>query len=473
MSKKEVVTLNIGQTGTNFGDVVWKQYNIEHNIDQHGIQQTKPDDNTVLNFYNETQAGNYRPRTLMIDTDPETINQLKKSHHSSFYDHEYLISGNENAANNFARGYLQIGPEIINEITDKLRSMIETFDNLDGFIINHSVGGGTGSGLTALILDNISSDYEKKIKITFPIYPFYQHHSRSNCVVEPYNALLNMHVSLDKTQISVVFDNAKIYNLCENKLNISLPSYNDMNLLMAKIESSLTSPVRFKYAEGMNHGLNWYGDESQLSGYQTTLIPFPRLHFVIPVLAPLFDNNYDCIYLSNCGDKGKLLIDGFVRLYHESNYLTSSVKHFESPLYKDVMNLIYKSCGNHKEFKDILHDVINNDYFMVDINDFDTQQDKYMQIVLNCHGFTNAKEINANVNAVRYPIQKVTFCEWATCCFHISMDDRSMMVLPDDSIASTEVSTVMFGNNTSISRYFQRTISESYDKLHHLRRATK
>ena len=96
-------------------------------------------------------------------------------------------------------------------------------------------------------------------------------------MVEPYNVLLSTDKSLDKTQISVVFDIAKIYNLCTNKLNISLPSYNDMNLLMAKIESSFTSLVRFKHAKGMDCGINWdCGNESHLSGYETTLIPFYR-----------------------------------------------------------------------------------------------------------------------------------------------------------------------------------------------------
>ena len=146
-------------------------YNMEHGIHQDGQLQTQANDNTLLNFYRETESGKYIPRTLMIDTDPTTINKFKTSHHSTFYDDQYLISGKEDAGNNYARGYYQIGRELIkeNEIMGKLRKLIETFDNLDEFIFNHSVGGGTGSGLTALLVEKISNNYPKKCRTTFSI----------------------------------------------------------------------------------------------------------------------------------------------------------------------------------------------------------------------------------------------------------------------------------------------------------------
>eukprot|EP01084_Bolivina_argentea_P219648 372486_1 len=104
---REVLTLNIGEGGINLGDTVWRQkYNTEHGIDQSGnmTKQTNPDihiDNTLCNFYNETKCGKYIPTTLMIDTDCDAINELKQSHHSYFYDDQYLLSLNEDCANNF------------------------------------------------------------------------------------------------------------------------------------------------------------------------------------------------------------------------------------------------------------------------------------------------------------------------------------------------------------------------------------
>ena len=76
-------------------------------------------------------------------------------------------------------------------------------------------------------------------------YLFNNHH-QSNCIVEPYNKLFSTHSLLEHTEVSFVFDYRKGYNLCKDKLGIDLPSYNDMNLLMARIESGFTVSLRFE-----------------------------------------------------------------------------------------------------------------------------------------------------------------------------------------------------------------------------------
>ena len=58
-----------------------------------------------------------------------------------------MISGNEDAADIFSRGYYTAGQEYIQFIIDRLRLMIEECDSIDGIVLNHSIGGGTGSGL--------------------------------------------------------------------------------------------------------------------------------------------------------------------------------------------------------------------------------------------------------------------------------------------------------------------------------------
>ena len=42
---------------------------------------------------------------------------------------------------------------------------------LQGFLIFHSFGGGTGSGFTSLLMERLSVDYGKKSKLEFSIYP--------------------------------------------------------------------------------------------------------------------------------------------------------------------------------------------------------------------------------------------------------------------------------------------------------------
>merc|ERR1739838_1170212 len=97
---------------------------------------------------------------------------------------DYSITGKEDAANNFARGHYTVGKEKMDSINEKVKNMVESCDNLQGFLMCHAVGGGTGSGLGMLILERLAVDYRKKSKIGFEIYPA---PSISTCIVEPYN----------------------------------------------------------------------------------------------------------------------------------------------------------------------------------------------------------------------------------------------------------------------------------------------
>lgn len=82
-----------------------------------------------------------------------------------------MISGKEDAANNYARGYYTIGREIIKTISDAIRREVNLCDSLDGFLFFHSMGGGTGSGLSTLLLETLSEDYVKKKQLDFIVYP--------------------------------------------------------------------------------------------------------------------------------------------------------------------------------------------------------------------------------------------------------------------------------------------------------------
>merc|ERR1712154_707271 len=81
---------------------------------------------------------------------------VKNSKYSAIFHPEFLLSGKEDAANNFARGHYTVGKEMIDKVNDRLRKLVDNCDNVQGFVINHSVGGGTGSGLGALILERIA-----------------------------------------------------------------------------------------------------------------------------------------------------------------------------------------------------------------------------------------------------------------------------------------------------------------------------
>eukprot|EP00483_Globobulimina_turgida_P011695 UN11717 len=214
---REVLTINVGQAGIQLGQAVWEQYCCEHSIDRTGNKHSEEKENSFHCFYEETTAGQYVPRNLMIDLEPNVIDDVKNSQYSNIFNDTFLLHGDEDAANNFARGHYTVGRAMMDKINDRIRKLVDNCDNVQGFLVNHSVGGGTGSGLAALILEKIAVDYRRKSKIGFELYPS---PTISTCVVEPYNALLATHWLLDHTEVSLLLDNEAIYDICQKWVDV-------------------------------------------------------------------------------------------------------------------------------------------------------------------------------------------------------------------------------------------------------------
>ena len=85
---------------------------------------------------------------------------------------------------------------------------------------------------------------------------------------------------MDHTEISTVFDNEAVHDICKNQLKLKGATYHNMNRLITKVVSSITSTLRF---EGeINYDVNQY---------QLNLVPFPRLHFMISSMSPVLNKN--------------------------------------------------------------------------------------------------------------------------------------------------------------------------------------
>merc|ERR1712176_362836 len=236
-------------------------------------EDANTDDLYFYTFYEETAAGQYVPRNLSVDLEPTVIDDVKSGSMKELFHPEFLISGKEDAANNFARGHYTVGKEQMDVINDRIRHMIDNSENPQGFLVSHAVGGGTGSGLGMLILERLAVDYRKKSKIGFEIYPA---PSISTCIVEPYNGLLSTHWLLDHTEVSLVLDNEALYQICEKELKLGKVQYEHLNKLCAKSISCMTAALRFD------------GDLNvDMNEFQTNLVPFPRLHFMTSSYAPL------------------------------------------------------------------------------------------------------------------------------------------------------------------------------------------
>lgn len=103
-----------------------------------------------------------------------------------------------------ARGHYTVGKELIDTVVDRVRRLADACSGLQGFFLFHSFGGGTGSGFGSLLLERLSTDYGKKSKLEFAVYPSPK---MSSSVVEPYNAVLTTHTTLEHSDCSFMVDN--------------------------------------------------------------------------------------------------------------------------------------------------------------------------------------------------------------------------------------------------------------------------
>jgi len=274
---RECITLHLGQAGIQTGNACWELFCLEHGIQPDGQM---PSDKTIgggddafNTFFSETGSGKHVPRTVFIDLEPTVIDEVRTGTYRQLYHPEQLISGKEDAANNYARGHYTVGKEIVDLVLDRIRKLADNCTGLQGFFAFNAIGGGTGSGLGALLLERLSVDYGRKSKVSFTIYPAPQ---VSTAVVEPYNCVLSTHTLLEHTDVTFMVDNEALYDICRRNLDIERPTYTNLNRLTAQIISSMTASLRFDGALNVD-----------LTEFQTNLVPYPRIHLAVASFAPI------------------------------------------------------------------------------------------------------------------------------------------------------------------------------------------
>ncbi|PAA49513.1 hypothetical protein BOX15_Mlig001535g3 [Macrostomum lignano] len=276
---RECISIHIGQAGIQIGNACWELYCLEHGIQPDGMMLAGMSkcDNTSEPFFSETSSGRYVPRALFVDLEPTVVDEVRTGTYRQLFHPEQLISGKEDAANNYARGQYTVGKEIITPVRDYLSKLVESCSSLQGFIVFHSFGGGTGAGFTSLLMEKLSSEYGKRSKLQFSIYPAPQ---ISTAVVEPMNAILCNHGTISHANCTVIVDNEAIYSICRKNLDIERPTYTNLNRLVGQVVSSVTASLRFEGSLNVD-----------LSEFQTNLVPYPKIHFPLATLAPIISTD--------------------------------------------------------------------------------------------------------------------------------------------------------------------------------------
>eukprot|EP00124_Ichthyophonus_hoferi_P000116 Ihof_evm6s4 gene=Ihof_evmTU6s4 len=168
---REVISIHIGQAGVQIGNSCWELYCLEHGIQPDGSMVKHGNDDSFSTFFSETERGKHVPRAVFVDLEPTVVDEVRTGKYRQLYHPEQLITGKEDAANNYARGHYTVGKEIVDTVLERIRKLSDSCTGLQGFLIFHSFGGGTGSGFGALLMERLSVDYGKKSKLEFAVYP--------------------------------------------------------------------------------------------------------------------------------------------------------------------------------------------------------------------------------------------------------------------------------------------------------------
>ncbi|KAG5056262.1 hypothetical protein JHK85_008772 [Glycine max] len=324
---REIITLQVGQCGNQIGMEFWKQLCLEHGISKDGILEdfaTQGGDRKDVFFY-QADDQHYIPRALLIDLEPRVINGIQNSDYRNLYNHENIFVSDHGggAGNNWASGYDQ-GQHVEEEIMDMIDREADGSDSLEGFVLCHSIAGGTGSGMGSYLLETLNDRYSKKLVQTYSVFP--NQMETSDVVVQPYNSLLTLKRLTLNADCVVVLDNTALNRIAVERLHLSNPSFAQTNSLVSTVMSASTTTLR--YPGYMNN---------DLVGLLASLIPTPRCHFLMTGYTPLTVERQANLI------RKTTVLDVMRRLLQAKNIMVSSyarTKDASQAKYISILNII-------------------------------------------------------------------------------------------------------------------------------------
>ncbi|KAK3926663.1 Tubulin gamma-2 chain [Frankliniella fusca] len=408
----EIITLQLGQCGNQIGFEFWKRLCAEHGISPEGILEdfaTEGTDRKDVFFY-QADDEHYIPRAVLLDLEPRVIHTIMNSPYAKLYNSEniYLAKHGGGAGNNWASGHSQ-GERLQDEIFDIIDREAEGSDSLEGFVLCHSIAGGTGSGLGSYLLERLTDRFPKKLVQTYSVFP--NQEEISDVVVQPYNSLLTLKRLTQSADCVVVLDNTALNRIATDRLHIQNPSFAHINTLVSTIMSVSTTTLR--YPSYMNN---------DLIGLIAPLIPTPRLHFLMTGYTPLTTDP------EATSVRKTTVLDVMRRLLQPKNMMVSTaIDRNAAHCYISILNIIQAS----------------------------SQQNL---IAVKILGEVDPTQVHKSLQRIRER-KLVQFIPWGPASIQVALSRKSPYVQ-----TAHRVSGLMLANHTNISSLFERVLQQ-YDKL--------
>ena len=323
------------------GSQFWQQLCLEHGINQDGNLEdfaTEGGDRKDVFFY-QSDDTRYIPRAILLDLEPRVINGIQQGPYKNIYNPEnfYVHKGGMGAGNNWAAGYAT-GNQVEEEVMDMIDREADGSDSLEvrgqksenerevlirlqGFMLLHSIAGGTGSGLGSFLLERLNDRFPKKLIQTYSVFGDSQN---SNVVVQPYNSLLALRRLTQNADSVVVLDNGALARIAADTLHIQEPSFQQTNRLVSTVMSASTTTLRYP---GYMH--------NDLVGIVASLIPTPRCHFLQTSYTPFTGDNIEATKTV----RKTTVLDVMRRLLQPKNQMVST-KASRTSCYISILNII-------------------------------------------------------------------------------------------------------------------------------------
>merc|ERR1712137_470407 len=195
-------------------------------------------------------------------------------------------------------------------------------------------------------------------------------------------------------------DNEALYDICRRNLDIERPSYTNLNRLVSQVISSLTASLRFDGALNVD-----------LTEFQTNLVPYPRIHFLLSTYAPVISAE---------------------KAYHEQ----LSVAEITNSAFEPASSMV--KC--------------------------DPRHGKYMACCLLYRGDVVPKDVNAAIATIKTK-RSIQFVDWCPTGFKVGINYQPPTIIPGGDLAKVQRAVCMLSNTTAIAEAWAR-LDHKFDLMY-------
>eukprot|EP01062_Namystynia_karyoxenos_P051506 TRINITY_DN40506_c0_g1_i1.p2 TRINITY_DN40506_c0_g1~~TRINITY_DN40506_c0_g1_i1.p2 ORF type:complete len:521 (+),score=210.52 TRINITY_DN40506_c0_g1_i1:71-1564(+) len=326
---RELICIQVGQCGNQVGCQFWDLALQEHMRWCGDGRQQRPSgggggagggdvrfDDAMSSFFRAEGRGggqqgervpltSLRARAIPIDMEEGVLQGLTRGKLRHLFDRRHFISDVSGAGNNWAVGHCDYGERYREPIMETVRFNAEACDSLQTFLMLHSLGGGTGSGLGTRILQELRDEYPTIYRFCSVVFP----QRDDDVVTSPYNSVLALSQLVEHADCVLPVDNQQLGEIAaraeavtqkdqlahggraSDGYNIAQPAharpgrpgerkggeaFAAMNYIVGSMLTGLTAGMRFPGELNVD-----------LNELTTNLVPYPRLHFIHSAVAPI------------------------------------------------------------------------------------------------------------------------------------------------------------------------------------------